>query len=139
MVSFVYEVISEEDNQKYKIAETLRKYHGILYVQSFSSFVVDRENNIFLLFLDHGREEFVGQTLQILFMDGIEIFLRLNLNSVSELNAKIKCTWNLVSASFPENSSVSDEKFKRFLRDALLVFGVGIPEYRHSYDVDVSF
>ena len=52
MVSFVYEVISEEDNKKHEIAETLRKHHGILYVQSFSSWVVDRENNMFLLFLE---------------------------------------------------------------------------------------
>ncbi len=130
-MSFVNEFASEEDIEKYDLNSLMDEYRPMYKGNQFElsppMFTIDRERNIFFMTYRQGREEFGNRTYALLWINGNEVIVEIDLAhgcSKSIKNKPFKLIWEL--AGFRPQGTI-DKPHKdiiNILKEALTVYGV---------------
>jgi len=137
--SFTYEDVSIEDSNAFNLEETFKKYKGRAYHPTKRKWTVDKENGVYLITISSGREVFADESSMLLFIDGVEVLVWLKVSVSYGIDEKEKITWSLLR-SFPNESvSISEERIKNVLREALFAFGIGNSVKRDLQEIEFNF
>lgn len=138
-MSFVTEVISEEDSKAYQIESIWKKYNKNTFYPDRRRWTIDRDRNAFLLRISAGRADLSNISRFILFIGGADFLIELTLDTDIGIENKMRYTWSLERTSSLKDSSVSESELKKILKSALIEYGLGLIEDRNIYDITFNF
>lgn len=130
-MAFVNEFVSDLDVKKYELENVKYKYSSSLIASGIPSsfkfdWVFDRERNIYLMKVRHGREEICNRTYWILNWDGCEFEIQIDLADGSSPNlndSPFVIVFDLVEIIPKEKNLIHDDKVISVLKEALTVYG----------------
>jgi hypothetical protein len=147
-MAFVNEYISDEDMEKYKIIDmykssTLNWNHvdeGLM--KGHYAWTINKERNIYLIPMAHGRFEESNQRYFVLWWKGVLLGATVasvggGVNHIERTGSEV---WDLLRLRKPENFLVPDAEIIPVLKEALVVFQYnGIHSPMHDYKVTFTF
>ena len=126
-MAFVNEYVSDEDVQKYKLDDLVRRWKGgWIPPQHRHTWTFDRERDVYFKLMSSGREEQSNHIKSVLFYKGVELTVGLVLMSGSSamLNASpFRVIWDIEFISHPLGQLVPREEIIPVLKEALIVHG----------------
>ena len=129
-MAFVNEYASDEDIEKYDLNGIWDKYHplrkGRYYLGNRPDWTIDRDQNVFLMAIEQGRQEHGNRTTFLLWWDGAHIVANLDLIKGSSGNfdeVPFRIVWALVSMKEPEGFTGRREETVSVLKEALTIYG----------------
>ena len=120
-MGFINEKISEEDAKKYNF-ETLSKLLYREVWQLKQGWTIDRDKNIFLIWLGSGQEEFFIQNKFLLWWDGQVITFSINCSGQRDQFGKRITTWDSPGFELPDDLKPTRDEVISTSKDALTVF-----------------
>ena len=132
-MAFVNEYVSPEDVKKYDldgINQRFGKDPALRY-----QWTVDRERNVFLIWMDAGREEFSARQTLLLWWQGISVFVRLLSATTGTLGSQVTSRWQLQQINLPPELVTKRTEILDVLKEALVAYkvsGIGLPVPRHT-------
>jgi len=120
-MTFVSEKVSDEDAKKYDfegLSKTLRRQVW----QLKERWVIDRDRNIFLIWLGAGQEEFSLQNRFLLWWNGKLLTFSLTGTGSGNPFGVATTTWDSLLLALPENSGLDREEVVATLKEALTIF-----------------
>ena len=138
-MSFVTEVISEEDSKAYKIESIWKKYNKNTFYPDRRRWTIDRDRNVFLLRISAGRADLSNISRFILVIGEADFLIELTLDTGIGIENNMKYTWSLERTSSLRDSSVSESELKKILKSALIEYGLGLIEDKSIYDITFNF
>ena len=129
-MAFVNEYVSEEDIKKFDLDDLWHRWHrvwdGKFPPGHRHTWTVDRERGAYFKPMRVGREEHSNRYEGVLFWNGIEWQVDIDLadNSSASFNdVPFKRVWDLVRIQHPEGKSVPRDEIILILKEALIAFG----------------
>ncbi|MEW8693466.1 MAG: hypothetical protein AB2535_20725 [Candidatus Thiodiazotropha endolucinida] len=130
VMAFVNEFASDEDIEKYDLNGIWDQYHplrkGKYYLGQRPWFTIDRDQNIFFMVLGSGREEQCNRKKILLWIDGYQVVVEIELAKGSSPNTNdqpFKRIWGLIGVHPQEGVSKTQKEIINILKEALIVYG----------------
>ena len=128
-MTFVNEYASEEDIKKYNLEELKLRYHVHLrrtgWPYKKHMWTIDREKQIFLICVDHGREEHSNRHIWVMRTQDEEVEIITDRIGVSKKFTEDPyiLEWDLINLKSSESGSLSREGIIKLLKEALTSYG----------------
>ncbi len=131
-MAFVNEYASPEDVKIYDldgINQRFGKDPALRY-----QWTIDRERNVFLIWMEAGREEFAARQTFLLWWQGISVFVRLLSATTGTLDSQVTSRWQLQQIDLSPELDAKRTEILETLKDSLVAYkvsGIGFPVPRH--------
>lgn len=132
-MAFVNEYVTEEDAKKYDLDGINRQFMKDPEIRY--DWTIDRERNVFLLWIEAEREEFAGEETFILWWNGLIVPVYTFKTREGRASEKVITTWRLRGIDLPPELSEKYDEVIAVLKEALIeykVFGIGVPVADHT-------
>ena len=132
-MAFVNEYASPEDAKKYDldgISLQFGKDPALRY-----QWTIDRERNIFLIWMEAGREEFAARQTFLLWWQGNFVVVRLLSATTGGLDGQATSRWQLQQINLPPEVVTKRAEILDVLKEALVIYqvsGIGLPVTNHT-------
>ena len=138
-MSFVNEIISDEDRRKFSVAAIKRPP---LYSEPIDTryWTMDRQRHAFLIWTRGGNME--DQTLEqfALVVDGTVVYVRLDHEADGAFSSHVNSRWHLRGIDIPPELEPRRQDVLALLRDALTEYKVGgLPVRVNSHAASFDF
>ncbi len=132
-MAFVNEYVSEEEAKKYDLDGINRQFGRDPDIRY--SWTIDRERNVFLMWIKAGREEFASEETFVLWWDGLVVPVYTIKGGGGRLSEKSTTIWRLRGIDLPSELTDKRDELIAVLKEALTeykVFGIGVPVADHT-------
>lgn len=144
-VGFVNDYATDEEIERYGLKEIWDRYNpgakGFYWLGARASFTVDRKAGVFLQALSQGTGEKGSRTHFLLWWQGKQIRVALDLAEGSSKNLDDRpfvCKWSLASLDVPQDFPIAKEKVIEVVKMAVSVYGY-MGASKQIPDTDVMF
>ncbi|MBF0383730.1 MAG: hypothetical protein HQL69_22155 [Magnetococcales bacterium] len=120
-MAFIYEKVPAEDQKRIDLSEINYPIDG--YTRRFSVWVVDRENDVFLLYASAGGRASPGVQYFVLRWKGQYIRMRLRMIILHDENHNSICCWEKLQMIIPGSLKQEEGQIIENIKESLRVFG----------------
>jgi hypothetical protein len=123
-MAFMNEYVSAEDAKKYDLDGINRQFGKEPQVRY--SWTIDREQNVFLKWINSGKEEFVGRETYVLWWKSYILPIYMESESKGRLSEKTSTIWRLLGIELPTELLEQRDEIVHVLKEALTEYKVGV-------------
>jgi hypothetical protein len=135
--AFINEFVSDEDMLKYPVQRIWETYHGKgPRLPGFRyDWTIDRQQQIFLMFVKSGREEFSNRLTFVLWLSGRTIEFKLDKLGSGDLKEPILTIWKMATLPDVTGTGKNIDEIAAIIKAAISAYkvsGVRFPVQQHT-------